>query len=321
MSDSSQPGAAPPPRHLTPRMSAPGQIDLSPLTRAATVLIALDFDGVIAPLQDDPATSAPLPASARAVEELAALPRTPVGYISGRSLEVLKDLSHAPGRALFIGSHGLETDFAALGTDAAGPAKGSEPASEPDGTRTAADGADPNGTASAGRPRFSAPLTAQEEHSLRELDAALEDIRSRTPVDGSGELRVERKPMGRTAHTRGMSRERVEYFAAELAALIARMPQLRSFSGHDMTEFAVRMETKGDGLERMISATRADAVLFMGDDVTDEDAFDRLQRGGVPSVAIKVGEADTLAPLRIAGPEDVAAVLARLARERTAAQS
>src|SRR5699024_2118464 len=151
-------------------------------------------------------------------------------------------------------------------------------------------------------------------------DAAFEDIRARTPADGHGELRIERKPLGRTAHTRATSGERATYFASELAELAERMPHLRSFSGHAMTEFAVRMETKGHGLARMIEATGADAVIFLGDDTTDEDAFAHLNaRTDIVSLPVKVGTQDTCAPYRIADPHAVSAFLARLADARRSA--
>jgi trehalose-6-phosphatase len=277
---------------LDPPLTAPSALDLSPLTTARTLLVALDFDGVVAPLQDDPAASRPLPRSAEAVAQLAALPDTPVGYISGRSMEVLQDLSAAPDSVLFIGSHGLETDFSAL-----------PPA--PDSVETPA----------AGAPGWSTPLTAAEAALLDELDAGFRSIAAGTPAEGHGELRIEPKPLGRTAHTRGVSENRADYFHAELAVLAARLTGLRSFAGHAMTEFAVRMETKGDGLARMIAATRADAVLFLGD-----DAFAHLnERTGLVGLGVKVGEQATSAPHRIADPEAVADLLTRLAAERRAA--
>ena len=129
---------------------------------------------------------------------LAELPHTPVGYISGRNIDVLQDLSNAPTGAIFIGSHGLETDFSALD-----PSNGSTPNGSP-ATAPAADGL----------PRYSTPLTAAEADTLAQLDAAFEEIRARTPEAGHGELRIERKPLGRTAHTRGTSAERAAFFAA-----------------------------------------------------------------------------------------------------------
>nr|WP_269770513.1 trehalose-phosphatase [Brevibacterium yomogidense] len=281
----------------------------------------MDFDGVIAPLQDDPRTSTPLPASAEAVAQIAALPRTPVGYISGRNMAVLQDLSKAPANAIFIGSHGLETDFSALGR--AGLAPSGTAAEAPVTTPSAAEApaatpADAEApTHSPSDAGFSTPLTQEEDEALAALDGALDDIRSRTPADGFGELRVERKPLGRTAHTRGTSPNRAEFFLAELDAVAERMPHLRSFSGHAMTEFAVRMETKGHGLARMIEATGADAVVFLGDDTTDEDAFAYLnERDDLVTLPVKVGTQDTCAPFRIADPDAVSAFLARLADAR-----
>lgn len=287
---------------LRPPVIPPDALDITAISSAHTLLVALDFDGVIAPLQDDPDSSAPLPASADAVVALAALPHTPVGYISGRNIDVLQDLSNAPTGAIFIGSHGLETDFSALD-----PSNGSTPNGSTSATAPAADGL----------PRYSTPLTAAEADTLAQLDAAFESIRSRTPEAGHGELRIERKPLGRTAHTRGTSAERAAFFEAELTALAARMPQLRSFAGHAMTEFAVRMETKGHGLARMLEATGADAVVFLGDDTTDEDAFAYLNdRTDIASLPVKVGTQATCAPFRVADPEAVSTFLARLAADR-----
>ena len=272
---------------LDPPVVAPNDLDLAPLTSAHVLLVALDFDGVIAPLRDDPNASRPLPRSAQAVDRLAALPRTPVGYISGRSMEALHRLSAAPSGTLFIGSHGLETDFSALS-------------------------ADPDSTAAAGSTGWSTPVTAAEAALLDDLDAGLRDIQAGTPAEGHGEL-----PLGRTAHTRGVSANRAEYFHARLDRLAADLADMRSFAGHAMTEFAVRLETKGDGLARMIAATRADAVLFLGDDTTDEDAFAHLNgRSDLVTLAVKVGDQATCAPHRIADPEAVADLLGRLARER-----
>ena len=277
---------------LDPPVVAPNDLDLAPLTSAHVLLVALDFDGVIAPLRDDPNASRPLPRSAQAVDRLAALPRTPVGYISGRSMEALHRLSAAPSGTLFIGSHGLETDFSALS-------------------------ADPDSTAAAGSTGWSTPVTAAEAALLDELDAGLRDIQAGTPAEGHGELRIEPKPLGRTAHTRGVSANRAEYFHARLDRLATDLADMRSFAGHAMTEFAVRLETNGDGLARMIAATRADAVLFLGDDTTDEDAFAHLNgRSDLVTLAVKVGDQATCAPHRIADPEAVADLLGRLARER-----
>jgi trehalose 6-phosphate phosphatase len=55
--------------------------------------------------------------------------------------------------------------------------------------------------------------------------------------------------------------------------------------------------------------TESTAVVFLGDDVTDEKAFVRMRDG---DVGVKVGPGDTAAGFRIDSPDDVAEALAYL---------
>jgi len=66
---------------------------LAKLATVPTLLVALDFDGVLAPIVQDPATSRPLPGSAAAVHGLADLPDTTVAMLSGRALHDLRTVS------------------------------------------------------------------------------------------------------------------------------------------------------------------------------------------------------------------------------------
>lgn len=81
------------------------------LARLATVerlLVALDFDGVVAPIVDRAEDARPLPATADAVVRLAALPHTWTAYVSGRSLASLVEVASPDARTLLVGSHGAE---------------------------------------------------------------------------------------------------------------------------------------------------------------------------------------------------------------------
>jgi GH15 family glucan-1,4-alpha-glucosidase len=70
---------------------------------------------------------------------------------------------------------------------------------------------------------------------------------------------------------------------------------------------------KGAALDQLRTQLSASAVLFLGDDVTDEDGFSTL-RG--PDVGIKIGVGDTAATFRVAAPLDGARVLALLLETR-----
>lgn len=75
--------------------------------RAGTTLVALDFDGVLAPLVDDPAASRALPASARALARLADA-GAPVALVSGRALADLWAVAQPPPGVHLVGGHGAE---------------------------------------------------------------------------------------------------------------------------------------------------------------------------------------------------------------------
>ena len=61
-----------------------------------------------------------------------------------------------------------------------------------------------------------------------------------------------------------------------------------------MLEFAVISTDKGEAVDILRDQHDASAVVFFGDDVTDEKAFRRMRDG---DVGVKVGPGDTLARL------------------------
>jgi trehalose-6-phosphatase len=66
---------------------------------------------------------------------------------------------------------------------------------------------------------------------------------------------------------------------------------------------------QGDALMALREETGSSGVFYVGDDATDEAAFERLGRR---DVGIKVGEGPTLATLRVESQVDVGPLLARL---------
>lgn len=72
------------------------------------LLVAMDFDGTMAPLVDHAQDSRALPRSAAAFAALTELPRTTTALISGRALDSLRAVAFPPEKTLLIGSHGAE---------------------------------------------------------------------------------------------------------------------------------------------------------------------------------------------------------------------
>ena len=70
------------------------------------VLFASDFDGVLSPIVSDPAAAAPHPEAIPAVEHAALLDDVEVVIISGRSHDVLAELTGSPAGVTLIGTHG-----------------------------------------------------------------------------------------------------------------------------------------------------------------------------------------------------------------------
>jgi trehalose 6-phosphate phosphatase len=83
---------------------------LAELAAVPDLLVALDFDGVLAPIVAVPSDARPLPASAAAIEALAALPDTTVALVSGRGLADLAAVSGFGRPVRMVGSHGFEFD-------------------------------------------------------------------------------------------------------------------------------------------------------------------------------------------------------------------
>jgi trehalose 6-phosphate phosphatase len=241
------------------------------LARVKRLLVALDFDGTLAPEVDDPLDARALPEATAALLALRELPGTTIALVSGRSLESLAHVGQLPEGTPLIGSHGLEV---LLGRGVAQPA---------------VDDAD-RARVRAVREQV-APLVAQ--------------------VYGAW---IEDKPAGFAVHSRVVERgASLALDSAVRERATAVDPALTVREGKNVVEFAVRDATKGDGLLVLREHVAADAVLFAGDDVTDEDAL-RVLRD--EDVGIKVGSAPSIAEHRVADPQSMAGVLAVLAVRR-----
>ncbi|GAA2568769.1 trehalose-phosphatase [Microbacterium binotii] len=212
--------------------------DLDSLALTPRLLVALDFDGTLSPLVDEPMSARMIPAARRALDALTALPATDVALVSGRSLADLRVISEHTDDSLFhlAGSHGAETWHP--------------------GARTGQD--DPDDPA--------------DRELLAELVAEVERIVA--PVDGAW---VEPKAFGLGLHTRLARPDAAQEAQREVDALLAeRAPNWRRRTGRDILEFAFRHEGKDQAVAALRERLGATGVLFAGDDVTDEDALRAL---------------------------------------------
>ena len=92
-------------------------IDLDGLAAAPRLLVALDFDGTLAPIVEVPSDARALPEALTAIRGLAALPGTTVALVSGRALADLAALSGLGSPVRLVGSHGFEPDDGAVPLD------------------------------------------------------------------------------------------------------------------------------------------------------------------------------------------------------------
>ncbi|USQ76885.1 trehalose-phosphatase [Ornithinimicrobium cryptoxanthini] len=241
------------------------------LAALPSLLVAVDFDGTLSPLVDEPLAARPLPGSIEALGELAALPGTLVAIVSGRALGTLTTLSGAAQPLLLIGSHGVETSYAEVG-----------------------------------------PVMDEEERSTyRALDTDLISLLEQHPG-----ARIERKPHSLVLHTRGMPPADEAAALRAGHAVAAGHPALVVTPGKGVLELATQHVGKGSALRELAAAHGVDATIYLGDDVTDEHAFEVL---GPHDVSVKVGEGATLAQHRLHDESQVLVLLRELLELRRAA--
>jgi trehalose-phosphatase len=244
------------------------------------LLVASDFDGVLAPIVADPAASAPLPDSVDALAGLAARPDTTVALVSGREVRQLRSMVPAADRFVLIGSHGAEV------------VNDPTQADNNDRTDRTADGHHP-----------SDEQRRRLQHLVTELEGLTGDLLG---------LFVEAKQVSVAVHFRRVVEEQREAAAQAVAAFEATWPG-RVVRGKEVVEFAVGHADKGQAVQALAARAGATATVYLGDDVTDEDVFAVL---GPDDLGVKVGPGPTGANRRVASPAEVTGLLQYLRDRR-----
>ncbi len=250
---------------------APIDQGLERATNASRLLVALDFDGTLAPLVDNPDQARMTPAARNALDALAGLAATTVALVSGRGLANLREVSEADPRWWLIGSHGVELE---------GPADGG--------------------------------VVAVPTADVDDLQALWDDFTA--IAQQFPDTWVETKPWGAALHTRSLDQETEQAVRAHARQRIAGYGDaLTTRLGHGIIESSLQSQNKGDGIEALREHLRPDVTVFIGDDLTDEDAQAAL---GPDDVGIRCGLGPTRAAYFLPDVDAVADFLGQLTTAR-----
>jgi trehalose 6-phosphate phosphatase len=253
--------------------------EISRRVEGKRLAVFLDYDGTLTPIAKRPDQAKLSNAMRAAVEGLARL--ATVAIISGRDL---KDVRARVGldRIFYAGSHGF---------DIAGPG-GQEQA-------------------------FQAG-----ESFLPDLDRAERELALR--VDRITGAHVERKRFSIAVHYREVPENLLADVKAAVHQTRAHFPRLRRSSGKKIFELQPDVDWhKGKALQWLLTTLGLDCPdvlpLYIGDDVTDEDAYQSLQGRGI-GIVVRDEPRPTLAAYALENPDDVneflMALTARLEKER-----
>lgn len=235
------------------------------------LILLTDFDGTLAEFHPNPA--APMLSDTRRewLRDIAAQPLTFVGIVSGRRIADLRSRAPLPSHGYYAGLHGMEIE------------EGSRRWQHPDLDRARAD--------------------------VRHLIPELARVAERFP----GAL-VEDKEASVAVHARGVAYE--DRAAALAMADACADPwlgdgRLRRLEGSLVIEYLPNLSChKGDAVHwiaRDVASRvgREGWVVFLGDDVTDEDGFRAITRG----MGVLVGSRPTAATHQLDGLADVDTLL------------
>lgn len=244
-------------------------------------LLALDFDGTLSPIVEDPTAAHIHPGSLAALRRLGPVMAS-IAIITGRPVEQARQLGRFESgggleRIVVCGQYGAETWDAFSGE-----------VSRPD-----------------------RPIG---------VDRLAEQLPAWLVAHDAERVRIEDKGLAIALHTRGIAPGLLEDLAPQIEALAAGLG-LHVEPGRQVTELRAPGSDKGQALRRVVESVRPEAVIFAGDDLGDLPAFREgvaLRDEGleVTLVASASAEQDALVELAdvvLDGPGEVAAWLTQLA--------
>lgn len=242
---------------------------------AGTRLLFLsDYDGTLADFDADPTIPRPSPRTAELLSKLAARTDLSFGIVSGRRISDLRTRTQLPSRVYLAGLHGMEIEV--------------------------------------GSRRWQHPDLDNARQYVRLLYERLDEVHDvHDVVEG---LVLEDKHASVAIHVRAVAPElraaaiaRADRSAAEWLTA----GKLRRLTGSHVVEYLPNIAAhKGDATQWIIEDVQERCGLpvwtvFIGDDLTDEDAFKAIKKG----VGVLVGSRETCATHSVADTGEVAALL------------
>jgi trehalose 6-phosphate phosphatase len=244
--------------------------------RTGRLVLLLDFDGTLAPIAARPELARPLPAPLRAIDRLRGRRGVDLGVVSGRALGDVRDLVGIRG-IIYAGNHGMEID---------GP-----------GFRML------HPDAEAARPTL--------ERAAHMLERGLQDIAGAWVEDKGLTLSVHYRQVRAAEHAR---------VRAAVKEAVGGLITLWPTEGKMVIEIRPRVDWhKGRAVEFLLDRLRPPdgaPVLYVGDDLTDEDAFAAVRDwsgGSGDGVLVADTPLPTAATCTVRDPKEVAELLAALA--------
>lgn len=243
-------------------------------TPETRVAVFLDYDGTLSPIVERPEDAVISEDMRRALAKLAE--HCTVAIVSGRDLEDVRERVGLEN-LIYAGSHGF---------DIAGP----------ENLRTEA---------------------KEAETFLPRLDQAEAELREKaSAIDG---VFIERKKFSIAIHSRRVPEDRRPRVEEMVDEVTANHPDLRKTAGKMVFELQPQIDwNKGKAILWLLEALQLDPKttlpIYIGDDLTDEDAFRALPPQGV-GIVVKGGTHRTVADYSLADTEAVKTFLVRLAAE------
>jgi trehalose 6-phosphate phosphatase len=241
-------------------------------------VVFFDFDGTLSNIVNNPDAAELVAGAADALTALTA--QCPVAILSGRDLADVRQRIGLPG-IWYAGSHGFEL--------------------------TGADGEHHQNAEAA----QSIPVL---EQAAAELADQLGDIPG---------VVVEHKRFGVAVHYRNAARDRVDKVAAAVRSA-GRRDALRVTTGREVIELRPNVDwDKGKTLRWVLDHIRDNEQagpllpIYLGDDITDEDAFDAVAQDGIPIVVRHSDDGDraTAATYALDSPDRAREFTEELARQ------